>query len=134
MNFFSLYALTVPFLAVLDAVWIGGLARTYYKTQLGALLSPQVLWVPAIALYFLYAAGIVFFVLQPALAAHSLTRAVLGGMFFGLVAFGVYDLTNLATTANWPVVMSFVDMAWGAFQGAVVSGAVYWIAIRFLGA
>ncbi len=123
--------MVLPLMLMLDAIWIGGIARNYYKSELGALLAPQVTWWAAGLLYVLYAAAFVFFVLQPALAAHSFFRAVLSGLFLGLTAFAVYDLTNLATTAGWPLTMSFVDMAWGAVQGALISGAVFLLFTSF---
>lgn len=133
MNTFLLYIITIPVLAVFDVIWIGGLARNYYKTELGSLLAPNVNWWAAGLLYLLYAAGIVFFVIHPALAAHSWKRALAVGFFFGLVAFSVYDLTNLSATAHWPVAMSFVDMTYGAVEAALASGIVYYIATAFLG-
>jgi uncharacterized membrane protein len=32
-----------------------------------------------------------------------------------------YDLTNLATIGDWPLVVTVVDLAWGTSVGAVVS-------------
>ncbi|HUQ30320.1 MAG TPA: DUF2177 family protein, partial [Candidatus Paceibacterota bacterium] len=128
----QLWLCTIPALMVLDVIWLGLVAKNYYKTQLGDLLAPTVTWWAAGLLYVLYAAGMVFFVIQPALAAQSFTRALVTGFFFGLVAFCIYDLTNLATTAHWPLAMSFVDMAYGAVVGALASGAVYLVAIKWL--
>jgi uncharacterized membrane protein len=32
---------------------------------------------------------------------------------FGLITYGTYDLTNLATLKDWPALLSIVDMLWG---------------------
>ena len=46
-------------------------------------------------------------------------RALGVGAFFGLVAYGTYDLTNLATLRNWPLPMVIVDLVWGAVLSGV---------------
>ena len=132
MNVVWLYLISLPILALLDLAWIAGIAHEYYTSQLGTLLSNNPVWPAIIAFYILYAAGLVFFAVLPAVAVRSLARAILSGAFFGLVAYGTYDLTNLATTAGWPLVMSFVDMAWGALAGGLTSGIVFYIASTFL--
>jgi len=37
------------------------------------------------------------------------------GMLFGLVCYATYDLTNLATVKDWPVLITIIDLLWGAF-------------------
>ena len=80
---------------------------------------------PAIAFYLLYAVGLGFFAVQPSLADGDWLRAALVGGFFGLVAYGTYDLTNLATLKNWPLPMVIVDLVWGAvLSGVSAAGGV----------
>ena len=43
----------------------------------------------------------------------------------GVIGFGVYDLTNYATINNWPLALTVVDMAWGAFVCAAVASVMY---------
>jgi uncharacterized membrane protein len=133
MQTIYLYLVTVVLLGVFDFAWIGVIAKSFYKSQLGSLLSASPVWWAAGLFYLLYAAALIFFVIHPALASRSLVRVILTGLFFGLVAFGTYDLTNMATIPNWTVLMTVVDMAWGAFAGAAVSGIVYLIATSVLG-
>jgi len=128
-----LYFVTLPILFVIDIVWIGLVANRFYKEQMGDLFAPTINWPAALAFYAIYIAAIVFFVLMPALEKQSLWYAVLAGAFLGLTAYATYDLTNLAVVRNWPVLMSFVDIVWGAFMTGAVSGAVYLIATTFLG-
>ncbi len=118
--------------AALDFVWIGFIATSFYKTEYGPLYSPHPVWFAAILFYLIYAVGVAHFVVSPALKNHSLKKAVLNGAFFALVAFGTYDLTSLAITANWPALLSVVDMSWGVFQGVLISGGTYLIAHKFL--
>lgn len=133
MQSLYLYGITVVILGIFDAAWIGGIAQSFYKSQLGPLLQAHPVWLAAALFYLLYAAALIYFVINPALAAHSLRRAILAGAFFGLVAFGTYDLTNMTTIPNWTWLMTAVDMGWGAFAGGATSTLVYWIAVSLFG-
>jgi len=68
---------------------------------------------------------------RPALAIRSLPRAAALGGFFGLVAYGTYDLTNLAALAAWPLGLTLIDMLWGTFLTAAVAAAALAAAHRF---
>lgn len=125
-------ACLVTFLA-LDFLWLGVVARDFYRGQLGHLMSPTVRWPAAILFYLLFVAGVVVFVVLPALERASLGRALLLGGFFGLVTYATWDLTNLATLKGFPAALVPVDMAWGAALTAAVSGAGYLVATRFGG-
>ncbi len=66
--------------------------------------------------------GLLFFAVRPALETGSLGKAVLLGALFGFFTYATYDLTNLATLRDWPVLVTEVDLAWGTVLGALVSG------------
>ncbi|MEK9970411.1 MAG: DUF2177 family protein [Ferrovibrio sp.] len=118
---------TLGTLAVLDAVWLGTATKLFYRPKLGALLNEMPVWPAAILFYLLYAAGVILFVLRPALNdGASPFNAALWGAFFGLVAYGTYDLTNHATLRGWPLSVTVVDMAWGALLTAIASGIGVW--------
>ena len=40
---------------------------------------------------------------------------VVYSLLYGLVTFATYDLTNLATIKDWPIIVSVVDMLYGMF-------------------
>jgi uncharacterized membrane protein len=109
----------------LDLLWLGVVARTFYQRQIGHLLRPDVQWLPAVAFYLLYVAALVVFVVAPAVERQSLARALGFGAFFGLAAYAAYDLTSLALIRGFPLTAAVVDLAWGAFLSAAVSGAAY---------
>jgi len=116
----------------LDYLWLGHVARDFYAQQLGDLLrDPPQLGI-ATLFYLAYVAGIVFFAVQPALRGAGLWQAVLYGALLGLLAYGTYDITNLATIKGWPVAVSLADMAWGTFVSAITAGAGY-LAARWAG-
>ena len=87
---------------------------------------------PAAAIfYLLFIAAMVFFVINPALAKTSILYAVGAGAFFGLVTYATYDLTNLATLRDWPVVITVIDLAWGTFVTSATSALTTWISGRW---
>ena len=121
MYYVKLYVCTfVGFLAI-DMVWLTLVARGFYRRQLGFLLSDQPNWWAAISFYLLFVAGLLVFAVVPAVQEGSLRRALLMGGFFGLVTYATYDLTNLATIKNWPLMLTLVDMTWGLVLAASVS-------------
>jgi len=119
----------ITFLAI-DMVWLTLIAKNFYAKHLGSLLSPQVNWLAAILFYLLFIAGVVVFTVTPALAQHSWLKALLLGALFGLITYATYDLTNLATLKNWPVLVTIVDLIWGTVLSASVSVATYLIATK----
>jgi uncharacterized membrane protein len=45
------------------------------------------------------------------------------GAGFGLVAYGTYDLTNMATINSWNWQIVVIDMSWGTIATAIASVA-----------
>lgn len=111
-------------------VWLGLVAKDFYRSQIGALLKPDVNWTAAIIFYLLFIAGLVVFVISPAIEKGSWAHALLFGALFGLVCYATYDLTNLAVAKDWPLLVTIVDLAWGAVLAASVSTITYFIASK----
>ncbi len=124
----SLFAIALPVFLAIDLTWIGFVARGFYKSQIGYLMTSNVNWAAAIAFYVLFIVGLIVFVIGPAYASHSWMRALMYGAFFGLVTYATYDLTNLATTKDWPLLLTMVDLTWGTVLAASVSAATVLIA------
>lgn len=129
--FLKLYLIALTAFFIIDITWIGFIAKNFYREQIGYLLAPNVNWPAAIVFYLLFIVGLVVFVIAPAVESHSLMRALILGAFFGLITYATYDLTNLATTKDWPLLVTLVDMAWGAFLAAAVSVITYVVTTRF---
>ncbi len=125
VGFAKLYALTVPIFFAIDLLWLGIVARGFYRAQLGSLMRAEVRWGAALAFYLLFIAGILVFAVLPGLERQSLARAVVLGGFFGLVAYATYDLTNLATLEGFPGTMVIVDLGWGTVLCGLVAGAAF---------
>jgi uncharacterized membrane protein len=126
--FIKLYAIALPVFFAIDMVWLGLVAKDFYKSQIGFLMKPDINWTAAIIFYLLFIVGLVLFVIAPSIEKMSWTYALLFGALFGLITYATYDLTNLATLKDWPLLVTIVDLAWGATLGALVSVVTYFIA------
>lgn len=130
-NFFIALVSMVPLMAVLDLVWLGVVMKDFYRANLGHLMG-EVVWFPAVIFYFLYTAGLAYFAVLPAHESDSLLKAVLLGAMLGLFAYGTYDLTNHATLRDWPLIVTVLDMVWGAVISGVVAGGGYFALKYFM--
>ena len=116
MNFIfylKLYALTVPIFFIIDIIWLGVVAKEFYRRKLEFILSPQVNWTAAVVFYLVYIAGILFFAVRPAVISNSWAQAAALGSLFGFFTYATYDLTNMATIKDWPLTIVVVDIVWG---------------------
>jgi len=117
---------------VIDGVWLMVVAKNFYAKHLDYLMSKTPNLVAAGIFYLIYIFGMVVLVLSPALQKGSITMAILTGALFGLCSYATYDLTNLATIKNWPVLVTIVDLIWGTVVSGAVSGISYWILSKWL--
>jgi uncharacterized membrane protein len=131
-SFLKLYAVAVVTFLVVDLIWLGVLARSFYQEQLGHLLRANVNWAAAFVFYAIFVGGIVVLAVWPAVERQSLTHAVLLGALLGLVAYAAYDLTNLATLEGFPVTVAVVDLIWGSVLCATVSAVTYLASFRLI--
>lgn len=113
---------------VCDFVWLGFVAKDFYRGQIGALLRDPPNWGAAALFYPLYAAGVVFFCVEPAVAQGSFGRALGTGLLLGLLCYATYDLSNLATLKGWTASIVVVDVLWGAAVTAAAASAGYFAA------
>lgn len=109
-------------------LWLGLVAKNFYKEQIGMLMKPEVNWAAAIIFYLIFIMGMVVFVIAPAMSKGSWTHALLMGALFGFVCYATYDLTNLTIAKDWPLLVTIVDLVWGAVLAASVSTVTYFIA------
>jgi len=122
-----LYLLTLPVFFGIDMLWLGFVAKGFYRNNLGHLLRPDVNWAAALIFYLLYIFGILIFATLPALEKNSLRQAVVLGGLFGIFTYATYDLSNLATLKDWPINVVFVDIVWGMALTASVAAASFLI-------
>ena len=126
--YIKLYLATVPVFFLIDMVWLGFVARGFYKKHLDFILSAKVNWAAAIVFYLIFISGIILFAVQPALEKSSLGRAALLGGLFGFFTYATYDLTNLATIKDWPIAVVLVAILWGIVLCSLVASTSFMIA------
>lgn len=133
MTYVIAYLATALVFLGLDFLWLTRISPAFYRSRIGELLLAQPNFAAAAAFYLLYVAGIVYFAVVPALNAGNWTTALLSGAILGLVAFGTYDMTNLATLKGWSLQVSLVDMTWGIIITAASATGGYFMAVRLSG-
>ena len=119
--YIKLYFATLFAFFVIDMAWLGLVANTFYSKYLGFIMAPSTNWLAAIIFYLLFIVGILVFVVVPGLESNSLRITLIRAALFGLITYATYDLTNLATLKDWPVLVTIVDMAWGTVLSISVS-------------
>ena len=129
--FFTVYLISVPIFFLIDMLWLGVIARNFYRSQLGHMLG-DVKWTVAIIFYLTYLVGLTYFAIVPAIEQGSVGTAALLGALFGFFTYATYDLTNLSTLKGWPVLVSLVDIAWGTVLGASVACGTYLVYTNFI--
>jgi uncharacterized membrane protein len=123
-----LYLATFGVFFIIDLFWLGIMNKRFYKKELSALMAEKVKWVPAIIFYLLFIFAALVLVVLPALDKGSWLNALLYGGLLGMISYGTYDFTNLASIRDWPLKVTFVDIIWGTVLSASVSTIGYLIA------
>jgi uncharacterized membrane protein len=126
--FIKLFIIALPVFFVIDMIWLVLIAKKFYQEQIGFLMKPDINWFAAIIFYLLFIAGLVIFVISPAVEKHSWVHAIMFGALFGLISYATYDLTNLATLKDWPLLVTVVDLIWGTVSASSISLITYLIA------
>lgn len=116
----KIYLACLPFTLLLDYIWLAKLMQRFYIDELGPYARVRgtsitpVYWAAA-NVYLLLPLGIVLFALPRVDPANPVLSSLGWGALFGLVVYGVYDLTNMATLERWPVRLVGIDICWGCF-------------------
>ena len=131
-SFIIAYIAAIVAFLVIDGLWLGVVAKSFYAEKLGELLRKDILAVPAMLFYLAYTAGLVFLAVRPGQADISLGSVVFYGALVGFLAYGTYNMTNLATLRDWPLAVSVVDLVWGTVLSASVA-AISALALRQFG-
>jgi len=125
--FIKLFLIALPVFFVIDMFWLVLVAKKFYQGQIGFLMKPDINLSAAIIFYLLFITGLVIFVITPAVEKHSWVHSLVFGALFGLITYATYDLTNLATLKDWPLLVTIVDLIWGTVLAAAISVITYFI-------
>ena len=129
--FLSLFITSILFI-IINIIWLFFNVKYFYKPQLGSLLNEKpVIWA-AVLFYLIYVVGLAIIILQPAIKQDSILQAFLTGIVFGIVAYGTYNFTNMATIRNWSPYVVLVDIIWGGFLTGTSSALGIYISKKFL--
>lgn len=131
MSYIVAYIATAVVFFAIDYVWLSRIAVDFYRSRMGDMLLAQPNLAAAGLFYLIYVAGIVYFAVAPALSSGTALSAFAAGAILGLIAYGTYDMTNLATLRNWSMAVTVVDIAWGAFLTGTAAAAGYMVAMHF---
>ena len=127
-----LYASTLFVFLGIDAAWLTTVAPKFYSSNIGHLMAEKPNLLPALIFYLLFIVGVLVFTTIPALKEQSIQKVFINGALFGLLTYATYDLTNIATLKEWPLIVTVVDMIWGTILSVVTSLASYYIATKIL--
>lgn len=108
------------FVFLADFVWLGIVMKSFYQQEMGELMRqgpdgffPRL--IPAVLVYLLIPLGVVMFVGPRVGPTGTMLTAILWGAGFGLILYGVYDLSNLAVLEKWTLRVTIADILWGMF-------------------
>lgn len=125
MQFFTTYIAGLIAFLVIDFIWLKYIALSFYREQIGHLMLDKPNLGIALLFYLFYVVGVVVLAVNPALEKGQWMTAALYGGLLGFVAYGTYDITNLATLKTWPPIVAVVDMIWGTVLTASVATIAY---------
>lgn len=132
-TYFAAYFFTLVAFLVIDFIWLSTMASRLYRPAIGDLLAENFRLAPAVVFYLIYAGGLTFLAVRPALLSGEWTTALLYGAIVGFMAYATYDLTNQATLKNWPATLTIADLLWGTFVSAAAAIIGYLVTVRLLG-
>lgn len=116
--------------AGIDFIWLSRMGDSIYRPAMGDMVLSGFRPAPAIAFYLIYAGGLTWFAIRPALAGGGWTLALVNGAVLGFVAYATYDLTNQATLRHWSTALTAIDIAWGTVLSAVAAAVATVVATR----
>jgi uncharacterized membrane protein len=122
LNKIIINLLALLFTVGLDFIYLKLIGMSIFQQYLGHLLRKNILLVPGILVWVLIVLGSYVFVYDHAL--KSITQAILYGAFYGLVLYGVYELTNYSILSVWNIKIVLVDLLWGVILNMLI--ALFW--------
>lgn len=127
MNFIKMYVIAFIVFIIIDALWLSLIANSFYKKHLGFIMATKPNYTAAIIFYLVFIVGVVYFVVMPGVESGSIGKVILSGALFGLIGYATYDLTNLATLKDWPIIVTIVDLIWGTTLSTVIGVVTYYV-------
>jgi uncharacterized membrane protein len=77
--------------------------------------------------YILLVYGLYFFVYKHITKQNWINESIINGFIFGLIVYGVFDMTNLAIFKNYSLFTGLIDMLWGSLLMSITSFLTYYL-------
>ncbi len=132
MKILLVFIITTVIFAAIDLIWLGFIAKNLYQQKLGFIMADMINWIAALIFYIMYIGGMLYFVIFPSLNNGNWQTALLKGAILGVLCYGTYDLTNMATLRNWPSEIVIIDILWGAFLTGLTSTLSFLVTQKFM--
>ena len=105
--------LTAIIFLIIDIIWLSFAVKSFYRPNIGhLLLDKPIIWA-AVVFYLVYVFGLGVVIIEPSLTNVDTIKFLFKAFMFGLVSYGTYNLTNMATVKGWSASVVLVDMLWG---------------------
>jgi uncharacterized membrane protein len=127
-----LYLITIPVFFAIDLIWIGIIAKDFYRKQIGHLMRADTNWAAALIFYLIFIIGLFVFGILPALEKSSWRHAVIFGGLFGFFCYATFDFTCYALFKDFPLQVVIADLIWGTVLSASVSAASFFIGHKWI--
>ena len=98
---------------IIDIIWLSFAVKSFYRPNIGHLLLDKPIMWAASMFYIVYVVGLGIVIIEPSVNFDDTLKFLFKAFMFGLVAYGTYNLTNMATVKGWSASVVFVDMLWG---------------------
>ena len=132
MKYISIFFITTVIFFAIDMLWLGVIARNFYREKLGFIFTGEVNWAAAVIFYLIYIVGIMYFSILPGIDGGNWKMVLLNGAILGFLCYATYDLTNMATIKQWPLIVVLVDIAWGTVLTGSVAVLSYLVATKWI--
>jgi uncharacterized membrane protein len=123
----TLYAVVIMLIvyAGLETAWLSIMKNYFYDSAFAKFTKDKLeirSYLAIALLYVIIVFSLVWLVILPIIKEKpSLPHAFMRGAIFGIVVYGVYNLTNMATIKGYPWNLVIVDTAWGTCLFAILA-------------
>ncbi len=116
---------------IIDIIWLSFAVKYFYRPNIGHLLAEKPIMWAAAFFYIIYVFGLSVVIIEPSINNQNTLKFLFQAFMFGFVAYGTYNLTNMATIKGWSTNVVFVDMFWGGLLTTFSSYYGIFIAKKF---
>lgn len=102
------YLISLLSYLILDRFWFNFSLPSYNKVIQNIQNQPMQFRPISLIAYLLLALGMTLFVLVP-------EKPVIYGAVYGLIVYGIFNMTNLTLFKDWTLNISVIDTLWGIF-------------------